>query len=397
MLPTIAILGGSSPFTVALVDALAADARVPAACLVLQGRSVRSLELVSQYATHRLRSVGWQIRTTADIDAALDGAEIIVHQVRYGGMEGRAQDEQLAAECGAPPDETLGPAGLQAALRAADELDALGERVARVAPQAWLLNLTNPLSIATAMLARHVGQRCIGLCELPWQTVREACELLHVEPEAAHWCYAGLNHRGFVYRLSSGGDDLLARLAALPPETSIGGIDVDTICQLGALPVKYFRLMLGGNVIPGGRAAVLADLRTQILQELDDDPHRTPPSLAQRATPWYPLSVVPVIASILCDDGRRHVASVIHGDIAVERPVAIRGAGWQMVDQPPPGAAVNDWIERFTAHEQAALAAVRAPDRDRIARAVELDPLTPAGMSGPIADRLSALWCRSHA
>jgi len=106
----IAILGGSSPFTAALVDAMA-DARhgIPPGELVLQGRTEQALELVSGYARHQLGDAGWSVHWNVDLDAALDGADVVIHQIRYGGMEGRHDDERLAAEVSIPPDETLGP------------------------------------------------------------------------------------------------------------------------------------------------------------------------------------------------------------------------------------------------------------------------------------------------
>jgi 6-phospho-beta-glucosidase len=393
----ISILGGSSPFTAALVDALAdIRDRLPAATLVLHGRSTRAGTLVAAYACHRLQGDGWQVEFSADLDTALRGADIIVHQVRYGGLAGRAADEKLAFECGIAADETLGPAGLQAALRSAAEICQLGERIERLAPHAWVLNLTNPLSVATTLLAERLGSKCVGLCELPLYTVHEACRVLDVSPEDVRWNYAGLNHRGFVYGLTQEDTELLSRLASLPTSVTIGGIPAETILALGAVPLKYFRLMLGQQILVPGRAAELAELRDRILSELAEDARRSPPSLADREMLWYPLSVVPLMSSILRDDGREHVVNVLDGSLVREVPAKIGAGCPKPIDQPRPGPQVQLWIERFEEHESAVMEAVRQPSRQRIADAVGLDPLTPPGQVRQIADRISAQSAKEY-
>lgn len=112
----ISILGGSTSFTAALVDAVAQPARGPRA-LVLIGRSERDLMAVVTYAHHRLEHLGWTIDASTDMVAGLVGADVVIHQIPDGDMAGRQADEALALTVGVPPDETLGPAGLASALR----------------------------------------------------------------------------------------------------------------------------------------------------------------------------------------------------------------------------------------------------------------------------------------
>lgn len=391
LLPRISILGGSSPFTAALIEELADPAQgVPASEIVLHGRNQQALDLLTAFARHRLGPT-WRVRKTTDLQDAIAGAMIVIHQIRYGGLEGRAEDERLAASFSAPPDETLGPAGLQAALRTAPALVQLGEQLRRHAPQAWVLNLTNPLSVATACLAENVGQNCLGLCELPLQTMQLTCDILNLPSDNTNWSYAGLNHRGFVYQLERGEDDLIARLNSLPQGSTIGGIPLDVICKLKAVPTKYYCLMLGESVFVAGRAAVLESLRSQIVSELAAHVDQVPRSLGQRNMPWYGMSVVPVIASILNDDGGVHVANVLSDGIVREQPVAIRRETWQSFPQSPPNASVRQWIDRFEQHERAVMAAVREPSNQRILEAIELDPVTPRGQAKQIASQLTTV------
>src|SRR5882672_2642964 len=110
---TVAILGASTPFTAALIEALR---RSDPFELRLFGRDVQALERMKRYAQRRL---GWPVSATARIAEAVDGADVVVNQIRFGGMEGRARDEELASRWRLPADETIGPCGLSAALRVA--------------------------------------------------------------------------------------------------------------------------------------------------------------------------------------------------------------------------------------------------------------------------------------
>src|SRR5215831_6744867 len=97
----ISVLGGSSPFTAAFIDALATVMRrLPPCNLVLHGRNTNNLDLVAGYGRRRLGPWGWQIATTTDQKSALAGSGIVVHQIRYGGMNGRERDEAVATRFG---------------------------------------------------------------------------------------------------------------------------------------------------------------------------------------------------------------------------------------------------------------------------------------------------------
>ena len=61
-MPVVAVLGGSTPFTAGLIEALH-DARgqVPACTLRLCGRDVVALERIRRYGDRRLGPCGWTV------------------------------------------------------------------------------------------------------------------------------------------------------------------------------------------------------------------------------------------------------------------------------------------------------------------------------------------------
>src|SRR5207237_2347587 len=206
----IAILGGSTPFSAALVEAFRGS---PACELRLFGQDRDALERMKRYAERRLE---WTVLATSRLEEAVTGAAVVVNQIRFGGLEGRSRDEALADRFGLAADETLGPCGLSAALRVVPRIRELAAGLGLRCPDAWVLNLSNPLSVTTrAMIRAGAPRKCVGLCELPLTTFLETCRLMRVSPSDVEWDYAGLNHRGFSFRLRQRSEDVMARMPAM--------------------------------------------------------------------------------------------------------------------------------------------------------------------------------------
>jgi 6-phospho-beta-glucosidase len=156
----IAVLGGSSAFLPSLAAALAERrSDLPALRVRLQGRDAKRTGTVAEFCSRYAASVGAPHRFTATTRASVAArdAAIVVNQVRIGGFAGRSRDEQLALEYGYPGDETIGPSGLSAAIRSLPPILALAKEVERVAPDAWFIQMSNPMSILLGGLLERTG------------------------------------------------------------------------------------------------------------------------------------------------------------------------------------------------------------------------------------------------
>ena len=391
MKPVVTILGGSTPFTAALVEALrAASADLPACELRLFGQDDDALGRMARYADGRLAAFGWTVSSSRRLGQAVDGAAVVVNQIRFGGLAGRARDEDLACRFQLPADETLGPCGLTGALRVVPRIRELAAELGRRCGDAWVLNLSNPLSITTSMMIRAgAPERCVGLCELPKATVFEICRILRMSFADVAWEYAGLNHRGFVFSLKYRGEDLLPLLPGMLEGRTIFGVSGDEIRRVGAVPLKYFRLSTSAvKPVANGRADFLRDLKETIARELEQW-IAPPPSLAMRDLSWYDGAVVPMIAAIFADSGRRMIVNCLRGDGLVrEVPARVWREGVEVIEtEPPPHLA--PWLERWAAHERALLEAVASPTPERIERALALDPAVPVAKVREIGQ---AIW-----
>ncbi|MEU2863457.1 6-phospho-beta-glucosidase [Streptomyces mirabilis] len=184
-----------------------------------------------------------EVSFTTDLDDALRGADFIFSAIRVGGLEGRADDERVALAEGVLGQETVGAGGIAYGLRTVPVAVDIAQRVARLAPDAWVINFTNPAGLVTEAMSRHLGERVIGICDSPVGLGRRIATVLGANPREAWIDYVGLNHLGWVRGLRVAGRDELPRLLADPEllgsfeEGKLFG--VEWLQSLGAVPNEY--------------------------------------------------------------------------------------------------------------------------------------------------------------
>ncbi|WP_329119386.1 6-phospho-beta-glucosidase [Streptomyces sp. NBC_01465] len=153
-----------------------------------------------------------EVTVTTDLDDALRGADFVFSAIRVGGLAGRAADERVALSEGVLGQETVGAGGIAYGLRTVPVAVDIARRVARLAPDAWVINFTNPAGLVTEAMAAHLGDRVIGICDSPVGLGRRVARTLGADPDLARLDYVGLNHLGWLRGLYVGEEDVLPRL-----------------------------------------------------------------------------------------------------------------------------------------------------------------------------------------
>jgi 6-phospho-beta-glucosidase len=186
------------------------------------------------------------IRTTTSLPEALAGTDLVFAAIRPGGTAGRVADERVAQDLGLLGQETTGAGGISYALRTIPEMLHLARQMRELCPDAWLINFTNPAGMVTEALVPVLGRKVIGICDSAGGLVHRAARAAGVplaDGRLDGVGYYGLNHLGWLYRLESGGREVLPELLAdaqalqtfeegrLFPQPFLAG--------LGALPNEY--------------------------------------------------------------------------------------------------------------------------------------------------------------
>jgi 6-phospho-beta-glucosidase len=189
------------------------------------------------------------VRIAGSLDDALRGADFVFSAIRVGGMAGRACDERIPLAEGVLGQETVGAGGVLYGLRTLPVAVRIAERVATVAPDAWVINFTNPAGMVTEAMSqvltqRGLGARVIGICDSPVGLVRRAARAAGADPDTVSYDYVGLNHLGWLRRLTAAdGRQLLPSLLA--DDDALGSFEegllfgAQWLRALGSIPNGY--------------------------------------------------------------------------------------------------------------------------------------------------------------
>jgi 6-phospho-beta-glucosidase len=183
------------------------------------------------------------VHATTVLDEALEGSDFVFSAMRVGGLPGRIADERAAIELGVIGQETTGPGGIAYALRTIPVALRMAARVAALAPQAYVINFTNPAGMITEAMQEVLGDRVIGICDTPSGLGTRLAGLLGVPSEEVRLDYAGLNHLGWLRGAFYQGRDLVAEIlssdVALSELEEAQIMGADWLRTLGMIPNEY--------------------------------------------------------------------------------------------------------------------------------------------------------------
>jgi alpha-galactosidase len=222
--------GGSYQWTPKLVTDLLAVPALAGMHLVLEDIDPVSIEKLGAYARMARDRLGVAatISTTTDQRAALFGADFVVVTISTGGFEAMAVDLEVPARHGILQSvgDSVGPGGINRSLRNVPVLVDIGRDMEECCPDAWMLNLTNPMSCLTRAVCRETAIKTVGLCH----EVSNFCLDLAIALGKPHTVLrpvvAGVNHFPVVCELDVDGTDGLQLLAQIVDE--LGGLDAIT-------------------------------------------------------------------------------------------------------------------------------------------------------------------------
>lgn len=400
----VCVVGGGSTYTPELVEGLLARRReleldeihlvdVDAARLAVLGPLAQRMAERDGAAV----AVVWG----TDRDAAITGSTFVVSQMRVGGMAARERDEQLGREFGLIGQETVGVGGFANALRTIPVALAIAADIERLAPDATLLNFTNPAGLVTEALCRHTDVTTIGLCNVPWTIKAAVARSLAVEPAAIEFDYVGLNHLSWVRRVTVDGVDRTAEVLAGLRRRAAERADADgepdwtpeAIDAIGAIPNSYLRYYYERaawvsyqSTHPTRASEVLAIERTLLERYAAPDLAAKPPELAERGGAYYSEAAAALMADMATDSGAVHVVNTpnrgaipgLPGDAVVEVAAVVDASRIDPVHVPPLRPDIDALVRAVKDFELLTVQAAVDGDREAAIRALVTNPLGPS-------------------
>jgi alpha-galactosidase len=239
----IAIVGaGSLVFTRTLIsDLLQQEATVDAEMHLvdIDGQRLQdACEAVEAIGAAAGRAV--PVVASTDCRQGVSGCDYVINTVQVGGKEATRTDFDLPERFGVRQTiaDTHGIGGISRALRTLPAVLEISEAVAQQAPDAYLLNYTNPMAMVVMGLAQSGFPRHVGLCHGTEHTAADIARHLDLDdPHQLSWKAAGINHMTWFLTLRLGGEDVYPRLRELAQRADVthheDGIRLELLRRFG--------------------------------------------------------------------------------------------------------------------------------------------------------------------
>ncbi|MDQ0115021.1 6-phospho-beta-glucosidase [Paenibacillus harenae] len=318
----IAVIGGGSSYTPEIVEGFINkynEMPVRELWLVDIEEGKHKLEIVGELAKRMVEKAGLSIKVMLTLDRreAIAGADFVTTQMRVGLLAARRRDEHIPISHGVIGQETTGPGGMMKALRTVPVILDICRDIEELAPEAWLLNFTNPAGIVTEAVQKHTKVKTVGLCNSPINFQKFLAKEYGVAEREVLPEFVGINHLHWVTAAYVNGEDKLQEMIQGGKDYSATNVaafdwDYDFLSSLGALPTYYLRYFYMTDVMfaemkesmekNDTRADVVSRVEAELF-ELYKDVNLTekPKQLEKRGGAYYSEAAVNLMHSLYTD------------------------------------------------------------------------------------------------
>jgi len=315
----VAVIGGGSSYTPELVEGLLKSyEEMPIAELWLvdieEGK--HKLEIVGNLAKRMVKKSGLpiEVHLTLDRREAIKDADFVSTQIRVGLLEARKLDEHIPISHGVIGQETTGPGGMFKALRTVPVILDICRDIEELAPNAWMLNFTNPAGMITEAVTKYSRVRSVGLCNSPINFKKFLAEAYQVDESKVLPEFVGINHLHWVTSALVNGKERMPELLAGKGEYSAKNVptlgwDPEFLQSLGAVPTYYLKYYYMMNEMfdemkeslekNGTRADVVSRVEKELFElYANEELEEKPKQLEQRGGAFYSEAAVHLMRSL---------------------------------------------------------------------------------------------------
>lgn len=207
---------GSAVFTKNIVTDILKIPVLTDGTLALVDIDERRLQLAKQLVEKVLAHTGksWEIVSSTDRRDVLEGSTFVINQIEVAGLETVRCEYEIPLKYGVKQciGDTLGPGGLFKTMRTLPAWIEIVRDIEELAPQALILNYTNPMSAVTLATTRVTDLSVVGLCHSIHNSSHQLAEYLGIPYEELHWKAAGINHMAWFVELAYRGRDMYPTL-----------------------------------------------------------------------------------------------------------------------------------------------------------------------------------------
>jgi len=424
--PRIVVVGGGSyQWVPKLLIDLVNTPSLADAQLVLEDVNPEPLAPMADFVRHvvGLKGVDLTVSTTTSQREALAGADYVVVTISTGGFASMRHDLEIPEKHGIKQSvgDTVGPGGIMRALRNIPVLLGIARDMQELCDDAWLLNLTNPMTTLCRAVTRETNVQCVGLCHEITGAQYMLSNLL--DADFLDFDVVGVNHLPIFTALRVNGVDAFPELRALladarrlqdEPIHLPPGLDPEIVAlaaqfkkaDLVAQHRVKFSLFERFGVLPGAGDRHLVEFFPGFLTEESEWGKRWGVGLTTIAdrendagnyegeleklrsmteVPTTPSGemVAPMIDAFLRNEPHAFPLNLpnagqapdLPADVVVETMCVADGDGLRGRDEARAPYALAEWLRRIVSSQEATVDAAIAGDRRKVVEAMLLDPL----------------------
>ena len=422
----ISVIGGGSAYTPGLVEGLLKIRKdVPFTELCLMDIDEPKLNTVGAIVTKIMAQEMPEVKViiTADRIEAIKNSDFVLCQIRVGGLAGRVLDEKIPLKYGVIGQETVGPGGFAMALRTLPVMLSIARDIKEHAPEAWLINYSNPSGMVAAMLAKHTDINAMSICDVPIGIQHFVATLLKLPRTKVKLDYVGLNHMGWFRKIFVDGKDIMPMIHQMSKNTDVLAMlptdDEKTVEEskmmvrifnkLGIIPSPYLQYYYMGReslekqVAAGKtRGEVVLEIEKELLSHFDEVAKGKDTHLwKSRGGQWHSDLMVGMLSAIHNDKSEEFFVNVINNgsvpgmpdDACVEIPCIVDKRGVRPMQVERPDTDMLGLMQLVSAYENLTVEAAMEGSYNKALRALNLNPLVP---SLEVAEQILNEYIQAH-
>ena len=393
----VCIIGAGSPYTPELIERLSLYRdRLPVSEIALMDIDAERLTIMAGFCSRFAEAPNFPVTLTSTTDRAeaISGSRFVNTQIRVGGNRARIQDERIPLSMGLIGQETTGAGGFAKALRTLPVMVDIARDVVLHAPEAWIVNYTNPTGLVTEAVLQHTKARIAGLCAGGLFAQNWTGRALGVEPSSVRYDIAGLNHMNFSYNITVNGRPLRKEEFLLAAR-EVGSVDPVLIETIGALPSPYLqyyyhtaRKLLDFQKAGKTRGEEVLAMESEIYEAFADPAiHAKPEILKKRGGGGYAEVAVGFMDAVhnnkdtwmVVNTPNCGTLSFLPNDAVIETGCLVNASGIHPLAVQSPPRQVCGLIAAVKNYEQLAVEAAMTSDQNKALAALMAHPLVRDG------------------
>lgn len=397
----IAIIGGGSAYAPGLINAFIQHGEAFAGTeLALMDIAEKELDIVYQLCSHLVNHAGVELTITkhSNQQSAIQDADYVLTTFRQGGFESRAQDERIPLKYDLIGQETIGAGGFFFAMRTLPVIKTILDDIKHYAPNAMLVNYTNPTQIVAEAVTHFSDIPCISICD---QTSDDQYKILYamdIRPENVILESIGLNHAtwstSFLIDGVDGVEVMLEHYDKVMARKDVSNRvkrQFKLACEYGRLPNSYLQYyyyrdetVAEAKASPKSRARAIMDDLPGYYQHFQEQIQSDSPRLTHvRGGSIFGDMAVEVMRGLVTHDASVHTLNIPNrsaipnfaSDRVVEVPARLELNGATPLVQNHLPSEVVGLLHMLAEYQWLAADAIWHGDRNALKQALASNPL----------------------